>query len=175
MKYTINLMPAKEAPLMERLVYFSLNYLRYIIILTQLVVIGVFFYRFQIDQRIIDLKEAVEQKKEIIQVVLPLLSEAEIIDKRTIEARKIIKEQERFNQMVRYSLSLFPQSLTLTKLEMENDGIKMTGLALDVRVLQSFYSLLQKEKKFAVVSLTDIKKGDNGYAFILILNKFKEG
>lgn len=173
MKYAINLIPSRQAPFMERLVYFSLNYLRYIIILTQLVVIGVFFYRFQIDQRIIDLKEGVEQKKEIIQVVLPLLSEAEIIDKRTVEARKIIKEQERFNQMIGYLLSLFPESLTLTKLEIEKDGIKMTGLAAEAGILQSFYSLLQKEKKFAVVNLNNIKKVDNGYAFILILNKFK--
>ena len=70
MRYKINLLEKKELNLLDKLTFFCLNYLRYIIVITQLVVIGVFFYRFQIDQRIIDLKEGVEQKKEIVQIVL---------------------------------------------------------------------------------------------------------
>lgn len=84
MKYRINLLPQKETPLTEKIVYFALNYLRYIIVITQLVVIAVFFYRFQIDQKIIDLKESVDQKKEILQIVLPLLNQASNIDKKTM-------------------------------------------------------------------------------------------
>jgi len=74
MRYNINLIEKKEVSLLDRLIFFCLNYLRYIIVITQLVVIGVFFYRFQIDQRIIDLKEGVDQKKEIVKIVLPLLN-----------------------------------------------------------------------------------------------------
>ena len=73
MRYKINLLEKKDIGLLDKLTFFSLNYLRYIIVITQLVVIGVFFYRFQIDQKIIDLKEGVEQKKEIVKIVLPLL------------------------------------------------------------------------------------------------------
>ncbi|MDO8741626.1 MAG: hypothetical protein Q7J11_00595, partial [Candidatus Roizmanbacteria bacterium] len=61
MKYKINLLEKKETSLLDKLTFFGLNYLRYIIVITQLVVIGVFFYRFQIDQSIIDLKEGVNQ------------------------------------------------------------------------------------------------------------------
>lgn len=172
MKYNINLMPVKEIPWGERLVYFSLNYLRYIVVITQLVVIGVFFYRFQIDQRIIELKEAVEQKKEIIQVVLPLLSQAEIIDKKIAEGQKIIKEQDRFTQMINYLISVFPSSLTLTGLEVSGEGMKMTGIAIDSRQLQSFYNFLKKENKFKIISLESIKKLENGYGFIFTLDKF---
>jgi len=68
MRHRINLLEKKEQSLLDRLTFFGLNYLRYIIVITQLVVIGVFFYRFQIDQRIIDLKEGVEQKKEIVNI-----------------------------------------------------------------------------------------------------------
>ena len=71
MRYKINLLEKKDIGLLDKLTFFGLNYLRYIIVVTQLIVIGVFFYRFQIDQRIIDLKEAVEQKREIVKIVLP--------------------------------------------------------------------------------------------------------
>ncbi len=173
MKNNINLLSAKEKPLTERLVYFSLNYLRYIIVITQLVVISVFFYRFQIDQQIIDLREAVQQKKEIIQVVSPLLSQAQIIDKQIKSAQKIVKEQEVFSQIIDYLTSLFPAALTLTKLEIEGETIKMTGLANDISQLQLFYNFLKKENKFTLVTLENIKKAESGYVFSLTLTKFK--
>lgn len=173
MKYNINLIPKKEAPLSERLVYFSLNYLRYIIVFTQLIVISVFFYRFQIDQRIIDLREAVDQKKEIVQVVYPLLSQMSLIERQIAQANKIINNQKNFDQMINYTISLFPASLSLSKLEIEDNQIKMIGWTSDIRQLQAHYYLLKKENRFEKVILENIKKLDNGYSFNLALINFK--
>ena len=142
MKYKINLMPKKGTSLMEKVFYFALNYLRYIIVITQLVVIGVFFYRFQIDQKIIDLKEAVNQKKEIVSIVLPLLNEANRIDKKTIEIEKIINKQNSFSSMMSYLLSVFPETATLTSFESNDDSLKIAGIASNPKHLQSFYNLL---------------------------------
>jgi len=172
MKYKINLITKKAPPLVERLVYFSLNYLRYIIVITQLVVIGVFFYRFQIDQRIIDLKDAVDQKKQIVQIVLPLLNEADNIDKRSSEIDKIIKKQNNFHSMTKYILSIFPASINLNDFEISADTVKITGSAQNAEHLQSFYSVLKKDKKFALVQFASIKKTDFGYDFSLLLNKY---
>ncbi len=57
MKYKINLLLKKEEGILDKIYIFLVNYLRYIIVITQFVVIGVFFYRLQVDQRVIDLKE----------------------------------------------------------------------------------------------------------------------
>ena len=66
MKYKINLLLPKEKNWLDKVIYFGLNYLRYILVITQTVIIMVFFYRFKIDQEIVDLKDAVKQKQEII-------------------------------------------------------------------------------------------------------------
>lgn len=159
---------------MDRMMYFGLNYLRYIIVLTQLVVIGVFFYRFQIDQKIIELREAVDQKKEIIEIVLPLLQQASKIDKKTKEIEKILHEQNRFNAITSYFLSSFPKSITLTNFEMKKDSITIIGNATDIKEMQSFYALLKKEGKFSEVNLKNFKRTDTGYYFVLDLNKWRE-
>lgn len=172
MKYKINLMPKKETSLVEEVFYFALNYFRYIIIITQLVVIGVFFYRFQIDQKIIDLKEAVDQKKEIVNIVLPLLNEASRIDKKTTEIEKIIDKQNSFSSMISYLLSVFPETVTLTNFESNNDSLKIAGIASNPKHLQSFYNLLKKEKKFNLIEFQNIKKSDTGYSFTIALNKY---
>ncbi len=173
MKYAINLLPKKEASLAEQLMYFSLNYLRYIIVITQLVVIGVFFYRFQIDQKIIDLKDSVDQKKEIVQVVDPLLTEADIITKRTIKSEDIIKEQTHFTQMVNYFLSEFPESATLSDFKLRTDSLTITGSTTDLSQLQAFLSVLKTENKFKNVDLSSIKKTDYGYDFDMKLAAYE--
>lgn len=173
MKYKINLIPKKETPLLEKLVYFALNYLRYIIVITQLVVIGVFFYRFQIDQRIIDLKEAVDQKKEIVQIVLPLLNEASRIDTKTTEIESILGKQSGFQSMVTYFLSIFPATIQLNNLEILESSMKVSGTAAEPAHLQAFFQLMKEDEKFGDVTFQTIKKGDNGYDFVLNLGKWK--
>ena len=175
MKYKINLIPKKEISLMEKLVYFSLHYLRYIIVITQLVVIGVFFFRFQVDQSIIDLKEAVDQKKQIVDIVLPLLNEASRIDRKSIEIKSIMTKQSGFETMMQYFLSIFPETVTLSSLEIKGaNTMKVTGVAADPTHLQAFFQVLKKDDKFSLVAFDTIKKGDVGYEFILSLDKWKK-
>ena len=173
MKYKINLLPQKETSLIEKLMYFALNYLRYIIVITQLVVIGVFFYRFQIDQRIVDLKEAVDQKKEIVEIVLPLLQEASRIDKKTKEIEIIIKQQNDFQSMIQYFLSTFPETATLNAMEVVGDSIKIVGTSSNPTHLQAFFLVLKKDNKFSKIEFKNIKKIDYSYSFSLNLNRFK--
>jgi Tfp pilus assembly protein PilN len=172
MKYKINLLQKKKISLLDKSVFFGLNYLRYIIVITQLVVIGVFFYRFQIDQSIIDLKEAVNQKKEIVQIVLPLLNEAAKIDKKTQVIEKTIIEQKNYSAMINYFIASFPETITLTNMEVKDQTIKVTGDAFNPQHLQAFYLFLKKDNRFKEVTFQNIKRTENGYNFILFLNKF---
>jgi Tfp pilus assembly protein PilN len=165
-------MQKKEVSLLDRLTFFGLNYLRYIIVITQLIVIGVFFYRFQIDQRIIDLKEGVDQKKEIVKIVLPLLNEAAKIDKKTLIIQDTLTQQKNFSGMMDYFISIFPQTIVLTNLEMKNGSLKIMGDATNAAHLQSFYQILKKESRFKTVNLQSIKKTETGYNFTLFLDKF---
>jgi Tfp pilus assembly protein PilN len=172
MKYKINLLEKKETSLLDKLTFFGLNYLRYIIVITQMVVIGVFFYRFQIDQSIIDLKEGVDQKKEIVQIVLPLLNEAAKIDKKTFIIEKTITKQKNFSTMLDYFIDSFPETITLTNMEIKNESIKISGDANNAKHLQAFYLLLKNDKKFKEVIFQNIKKTETGYNFVLFLDKF---
>ena len=64
MKYKINLLSKRlnKQSFLKKLNYFTYNYLRYILVITQLVVMSVLFFRFSIDQRIIDLKDEIYQQ-----------------------------------------------------------------------------------------------------------------
>jgi len=172
MSFRINLLTKKELPAAYKLVYFSLNYLRYIIVITQLVIVFVFFYRFQLDQKVIDLKEAVTQKKEIIQAVLPLLSEVEIIEKKQEAAKAVFEKQEKILSMFKYFVSIFPQGLTLKEMRLSVDSIEVLGVAFLPENLQAFVNLVKKEKKFKKVNIKSIKKSEVGYEFEVVFSQF---
>jgi len=172
MTYKINLLSKKDIGLIDKTLYFFLNYLRYILVFTQIIVIGVLFYRFRVDQNIIDLKDSLNQKKEIITAVQPLLDEAERVNSQSVGIKKIAAQQDLQLSALNYILSVFPESIVLTTLNI-NDGIySLKGTSINPRHLQLFYAKLQADKRFKVVTLSNIRRVNEGYVFDLLLETF---
>lgn len=171
-KYKINLLSAKKEKSVERLVYFSLHYLRYILVITQIVVIGVFLYKFRVDQKIIDLSELANQRKEIVTVSQPLVKEARGANFAIEQARLILEEQNKLNLILPYLFSRFPKDLSLKRLEISSDTTSMSGVTQNVDILKSFYSRLKKDAKFKKVALSNISRTDQGLEFTFELKDF---
>lgn len=173
MKYRINLLLPKEKTPIDKIIYFTLNYLRYILVITQIIVIGVFFYRFKIDQEIIDLKEELQQKQEIVLVSDPLIKEAKAIDAKVKIVKEILTNQEILKESLDYLLSRFPAKLHLSNFKINVNGeMNLNGLSEDAITIKLFYFTLIKEKKFSVVELTKIDRNRNGFSFNLRLKDF---
>lgn len=173
MKYKINLLKKKKEGLFDSLIFFLLNYLRYILVITQIVVIAVFFYKFKVDQEIIDLKESVDQKKEIIAISQPLIKEAKALDLKMGYLDSIIKNQTKTELMIGYFLSFFPDGLWLESLKVNEDRVEATGFGPDASIIKGFYERLKKEKKFAEIKLENVAKNITDFSFTLKLSKFK--
>ena len=172
MKYKINLITRRKEKTVDRIIYFVMNYLRYILVITQIIVIGVFFYRFKIDQEMVDLQETVLQKKEIIQVSQPLIKEAKRSAFKLDQADLVINKQDTFITAIDYILSLFPESLFLTKVKVVKDTISLVGYTEDPQSIDNFLGRLKKEAKFKKVELKNIKKGEQGLEFTMEFSNY---
>lgn len=173
MKYQINLISIKKESLLDRLIYFSLNYLRYILVITQIVVIFVFFYKFKVDQEIIDLKEAVDQKKEIIEISQSLLKEAKAAELKITQVKPILNDQTALIDQFNYLLSIFPQPLFLTKLKLNEDQTGLEGYSQDVNVIKQFYYQLKEDQKYKDIKLATLKKTKIGFQFVMNLAQYE--
>lgn len=149
-----------------------MNYLRYILVITQIIVIGVFFYRFKIDQEMVDLQESVQQKKEIILVSQPLIKEAKKASFKLDQTKNIVTSQNSFVESFDYILSLFPESLFLTKVRIIKDTILLVGYTRDPQSIQNFLGKLKKEAKFKKIELKNIKKGEDGLEFTMEFSNY---
>jgi Tfp pilus assembly protein PilN len=172
MRYKINLLNKKKESAVERIIYFALNYLRYVLVFTQILVIWVFFYRLKTDQEIIDLQEKVTEKNEIIQAMEPLFKEARAVDLKINESSSIIKQQNQWQNAFSYFLSTFPDKIYLSKLELKDSSIIMDGRGENADIIKKYYLNLKKESKFKNINLKTIEKSDLGFEFTLELSQF---
>ncbi len=172
MKYRINLLPAKQLTALDRIIFFAFNYLRYILVITQLVVICVFLYRFNIDQEIVDTKDTLHQKQEIIRVSQPLLLAGDKLYKRSENISSLLDSQSKESRMFEYVLSRFPEQFFLNEMNITVDSMTLKGSTPDANILRGFYTRLKSDQKFNSVNLQNISKTDKGYDFTFILGGF---
>jgi len=139
-------------------------------VITQIVVIGVFFYKFKTDQEIVDLNEEISQKKEIVSVSQPLIKEANQTEFKLKEIQKVIDGQNRFTLSLNYLIGIFPEDIFLKKFNYTPENIfSLEGYSLQPSMINKFYLRLQKENKFKKVILRYVKKADYQYEFALDL------
>lgn len=172
MRYKINLFPPPKLSIIDKAVFFSYNYLRYILVITQLVVLGVFTYRFTVDQEIVDLKDKLRHKQGIVKISSPLLNHAALVDERMRNIKSVITKQDEFNEMVYYYLGLFPASFNANRITLSQNEIYLEGTTNDVLILQSFYNRLKKEDRFEMYELSNLQRKDVGYTFVLTVKNF---
>ncbi len=165
MKYHVNLLSVKKASTLDRVIYFALNYLRYILVITQIIVIGVFLYKLKVDQEIIDYQESVDQKKEIVTISQPLVKEAKIVSFKISEATKVVLDQDSFLAHLQYVNKTFPKDLLLTRLNYSDKQIKLLGHTENIDIIRIYLNRLRKDKKFSSVELTTLQKSPLGIEF----------
>lgn len=166
--YEINLLPKKKNKVADRLLYFILYYFRYIIVITQIVVIGVFFFRFQVDQSVIDLKEAFKQKQQILAVTIPIVEEAKLVEAKTTQVKKIIDDQELFLARLNFILDSIPQNTTLNTLDLLEREIFIRGASTDVFSIRSLHQRMVVREGFELAEITSIERQtDNTFDFVI--------
>lgn len=173
MKHRINLLSKKEKTVFDKTVYFFLNYLRYVLVITQLVVLGVLFFRFRVDENIIELRDLVKQKQEILQVVKPLLENATKVKAQLDTADVSIAQQQRQRKMLEYIFLAFPQELYLERAQITAKSMDLEGTTQNPTQFQKYYLFLQEDKQFKEVRIESLQKKDNAYKFKLTLKEYQ--
>lgn len=174
MRYEINLFPRKEVEIVSKTQYFVSHYLRYILVLTQFVVICVFFYRFSIDQLIIGEKEKLAQKRAIIIATKPLRDEMIKTQKSIKSVQTIFGIQDKWRSKIDYLLSVFPADVTLASLKDEGDTLRFTAVAKSPEIIKKMYGRILADKQFNKVQFGSFTiKNKTEYQFDMVLDQYK--
>lgn len=166
--YSVNLLPKKKNNIADKLLHFVLYYFRYIIIITQIVVIGVFFFRFREDQKVIDLKQKFRQKQQILAVTLPLVDEAHAIEAKTSYIKDVLDAQDAYLAKYSLLLKIIPSDVTLTTIELADDTVTIEGTSTSVESIRALHRRLIQTEGFETATIGTISSiNELGFEFLI--------
>lgn len=159
MKQQISLLPKEEfeqRPL-GKLLLWALSAGRWIVVLTEFIVILAFLSRFYFDRRIADLSEEISQKRAIVVSMVGFEKEFRLVGERleTVEKITAAREQEEIFGLV---APLVPADVMLTSLSLEKDKIKISALSLSQAGLNSFLANISASPYLSGTNITRIAK-----------------
>lgn len=166
--YEINLLPKKKSKVADKLLHFILYYFRYIIVMTQIVVISVFFFRFKVDQGVIDLKESFKQKQQILAVTIPIVEEAKAVEMKIDQVNAVLDQEELFLARLNFLLKSIPEGVTLRRLEILDQEISLEGTASQVFSIRSLHRKIAISQGFEAAEIISIERElDNSFDFLI--------
>ncbi len=162
----INLLQQKQQQTADKLLYFILHYFRYIIVLTQIVVISVFFYRFQEDQKIIDQKESFKQKQHILLIMLPVVEEAEAIELKTDKVTTLLDTQNKTLNHLSFLSSVIPEDVSVLRMQVTDNTLQVIGSSENLLSIRSLHKRIKQIKQYQLAKIISIEQNPAGsYSF----------
>lgn len=150
----------------------ALTYGRYIIILTQIVVLSVFFLRFKLDRDHVDLKVSIAQKQALLSSVSEIENEVRAIQKRLYDIKNINDKQYLVIQMLIFLQDVTPTDNFYDNIHITSGSMNLGGVGHDLKSLSALLLQLKRSNKFAEITLDDIKRQPDGTVTFKISTKY---
>lgn len=169
---TINLLPQTiiQEQGTAKILHWSLTYGRYIIIVTELIVLGVFFARFNLDQQITDLHESIKQKQKIIALSSNFESQVRKLQVRIDKIKPLADSSSFYSDTIDLLETLVPEDVVISKLDYTSNHFRFeanshtrSGFARLMRNLKSS----NKIRNISVENITRVDKTTNLLRFSL--------
>lgn len=166
---SINLLPQEEfeSSTTGRVLHWLLSTFRYLVIITEMIVIGAFLSRFYFDSVNADLNDEIAQKQVYLEAYLPFEKQF-----RAVQGKLAIYNQARANQGYAYNLvnlvvSKLPADLFLEEINTGVEGqILIRGASLSERSIQQLVVNLSQDPLITSAQLQQVESRANS-AFLL--------
>jgi len=171
--FKFNLLIKKQRVVVNEVVTYINSYAKYIIVITQLIVLVVFFIKIVLDQTVIDLKETIDQKNQIILAAEEMITHNNQLATKLGDITGIVNANEYQLEVLNGVLKNIPKSITLGVLNLTEKSLIINGETHKPLDLQRLQIRLDKEIK-AKVEITKLSKQFNLYEFELTITDEKE-
>lgn len=172
-KKEVNLLPQEEfeqKPVGKFLVW-ALNIGRWIVIVTELIVIIAFLSRFKLDRDLADLYEEIRAKQAIINSLGEFEQKFRFTQDRLSLISQLDKDQPSISLVLSAVSQSVPADVVLNKLSLEQGSVALGGLALSENGLKTFLNALAHSPILSNINLSNVSKkqeeGEGGIQFSL--------
>ena len=157
-KTSIEFLPQEEweKTTLGKILKWSLTVGRYIVIITELIVILAFLSRFKLDRDLTDLNEEIKQKQAIIESSAQFEKKFRFLQKQLETIEALNKKQLKVDKVLAELASLTPIDVYLSDFSVEDKKISLTATALSESGLASFLKNLETSSQFENLILSQV-------------------
>lgn len=172
---SINLVKSDKGEVVDRVVNWLLSVGRVLVILTELIALGAFLWRFGLDQQLIDLHSQIKQKQAIVEAFKKNEDEYRNLQERLSIASSFAASSERKFGTYSDILDLAPEGIAFTKLTQSSNVLSMEVNVNSVSALSSFVFALKANPEIESISIDKIEtKTDKAIILVGITAAMKE-
>jgi len=160
-KKAINLLPRDtfEASSIGVVLSWVLAFGKWTVILTQLVVMGAFLWRFGLDRQLTDYKKQIAKNVAIVKSYDKVERDFLIAQKRVNKIKEVVEQQERVATLFNKFIQVTPQDVWYDKLGITPEGVGIVGYSKSLLGFSQLLATLQKDETFKTVSIGKIQDG----------------
>lgn len=151
--HSVNLLRPRSI-LLDELVDWALSIGRLLVIVTEIVALSMFLYRFVLDRQIIDLKDKISQERQIIEVFKERESTFRDLQSKLDSTSRMIKDQEQQQKLLKTITSSVPSDSSLTSIVVATNSANIYIGSQNVSSLKSYVDVLKKDKQFQSVTIS---------------------
>lgn len=157
-KDKINLLPKDkfESSALGRFIKWAVDVGRWIVVLTEFVVICAFLSRFYFDTKLANLFDDVKQKQAIVDSALPFEENFRLVQEKIKIVKNLLAEEKHPSETFSEISQLLPSDISLTKMVFDTGKISLTGSSLSEKSLNVLLSGLISDPKLEEVSLDNV-------------------
>lgn len=170
---SINLIKNKQVPFFDKFMNWALTAGRLIVIITEIVAISAFIYRFSLDERLIDLHSAIKEKQNLISLLKDDEDKYRNLQDRIALTSSLLEKNAKANKIVLDIVGLTPQGVKIDNLTFNKDKLTINADINSVPSLTDFINVLKDYPDIKAVSIDNIENKPTGGLLVTVTTMFK--
>lgn len=170
---SINFVKNKQIPLFDKFMNWALTVGRLIVILTEIIALLAFVYRFSLDEKLIDLHSAIKQKQTLISLLKQDEDKYRNLQDRIVLASDLMEKNAKTNKIVLNIVGLVPQGAKIDSISFNKDKININVNINSVSSLTDFINVLKDYPDIKSVSIDNIENRPTGGLLVSVTTTFK--
>lgn len=170
---SINLVKNKQIPLFDKFMNWALTVGRLIVILTEIVAVLAFVYRFSLDEKLVDLHSAIKQKQSLVLLLKQDENKYRNLQDRIVLASDLMEKNAKTNKIVLDIVGLTPQGARIDNLTFNKDKLTINASINSVSSLTDFINVFKDYPDIKAVSIDNIESKPTGGLLVTVTTMFK--
>ncbi|MBI4080425.1 MAG: hypothetical protein HY430_01490 [Candidatus Levybacteria bacterium] len=154
---SINLLRGQEKGFLDKFLDWALSAGRAILIVTEIIALSAFLYRFSLDRELVDLNEKIKNERRLVELLRPDEEKFRALQARLALIKNLDARSEILPQVFDDVHTLARDKITINSIVVSEEAIKIDASTKSVRLLSAFLNDLKQNQYVNSVSLDVIE------------------